>query len=176
MKKNATLLIQLLLIVLSTSGQNRYYISGNTKSHNDTFEIIQVDTIKDNMIVGNFGRSDLYCGERYEFDRYFKFTQSHYCCIYDSIIHNGQWLVENNNTIVLKSNNKLFRFNLFRLRGFYFLVPENQSPIFISDAREIFSALNNKKAFRKEVVYRKNWLLSLQLSFKYFKGTITEGT
>ncbi len=175
MKKNATLLIQLFLIILSASGQNRYYISGNTKLHNDTFEIIQVDTIKDNMVVGNFGRGDHYCGERYEFDRYFKFTQSRYCCIYDSTIGNGQWLVEKSNTIILISNDKLIRLCLFRLKRFYFLIPENQSPIFISDAREIFSKLSSKKAFRKEDKDRKNWLLSLQLSSKYFQGFITDG-
>ena len=158
-----------LLLTLTTFGQNENNVIPKTNVYGNIFNLTRIDTISESMILGSFYTSNGYCGSYYQFDTSLQFKQNNHCCTWDSIINNGRWQIRTNNTVVLKSNKALLTFYLIRLNNSYFLIPQDQSQIFITDLQETVIKVNKKKPFKKLEGIKYRSLLAFHiLSRKYY--------
>ena len=175
MKEILTILV--LLVAETTFGQSDANLFPKTNIYGNIINLTRIDSVSENMIIGNFHISDGYCGSTYRFDTSLQFKQNHHCCISDSIIDSGYWLIRANNTVVLKSSKTLSPLYVVKLNSFYFLIQQDQRQAFIKDLQETVFKVNKKKPFKRmESVTYRSFLVCQILSQKYYSKKLAKIT
>ena len=167
------LTILTLLFAITTFGQLHDSLFPKSDVYGNIITLTRIDSISQNMLIGNFHTSDGYCGNTYRFDTDFQFTKNQHCCIFDSTIDKGNWLIENGTSIFLKSKNQSVQLSMVQLNNYYFLVPRRQQQTFLNDLNKTIDRVNKKRLLKKtESVAYRCFLICTILSQNYYSSKI----
>jgi hypothetical protein len=156
------LFISFLFISVSIFGQN-----SNSVIQVADIEIIPIDLISWTDLENGFSRNDAICHCGYRLDSNFTYRLYSNDCVSSIEIDDGTWKIQNNNALVLKSNEEVKVFQIVKVSDTRFFIPPNKLQVFKRDLNTTlikYPSMTKSKSFSRG--------LMLILGGKYFCGMI----
>jgi len=164
-----TLAIIVLFLSISSSGQE-----GKSLDH-ALNRLTIADSITSKDIMGGFHISNGLCGYSYHLDSNGTFRKIDFDCMERIEVDTGSWAIKNAHTLILVSNRKTIRFNLVKLKNFYFFLLPGQKPTFIKDLQAAQARFQNiKPVVIDNTTYAANYFIEACLIKKYYGREIEE--